>query len=335
MFKRTGSVRTLAGLSAGILIAAGASAYAVTEKRGVGGDNVVHGCINLDTKALRLETKDQPCVTTGPWAERERTITWNRTGEAGARGPAGEDGRPGADGTDGVDGVDGKDGARGAVGPQGEPGLPGLVGLTGAPGPAGAAGEQGPEGPQGEVGAAGPAGPTGERGEPGIAGPAGPTGSEGPTGPAGPSGGVVLRDGNDVIVGRVVTMGSRVITVLTSGNYLVDVGWDGSIAPAQVYYPGAGCTGPAYLNTGGSPKVIYARALVYLKSPNSLAVPDTAAPGGAFGSTSMTAAGIDNPSCAPSSGTKEGWRLTTVQPEAVGLPGDSGDGQLAAPLTFG
>jgi hypothetical protein len=227
------------------------------------------------------------------------------------------------------------------VGPQGETGESGSAGADGdlgAPGPAGPKGEKGEPGAPGTVGPVGPAGPagtTGGVGATGATGGTGPIGPVGPIGPAGPGGGVVLRDGNDVSLGNVVGMASWGITVLTSGNYMLDVAWDGSMYPAQAYYTGADCTGVAYLNTGGSPGVIYAKSVVYLATPNSLAVPDTNAAGGAFGSSSMTAAGIDNPTCGSSSGPQQGWKLKPVTPADIGLPAGSGDGQLATPLTFG
>jgi hypothetical protein len=368
MSRRIGSTRALAGLSAGILIAAGASAFAATEKKGPGGDNVVYGCINLATKQLRIETKDQPCTTKGPWAERERAITWNHVGEAGEQGPVGPQGETGESGSAGADGdlgAPGPAGPKGEKGEPGEPGIPGVIGLTGPAGPTGLIGPIGPVGPagaSGDEGSQGPAGPKGEKGEPGApgtvgpVGPAGPTGPAGttggvgatgatggtgpigpvgPIGPAGPGGGVVLRDGNDVSLGNVVGMASWGITVLTSGNYMLDVAWDGSMYPAQAYYTGADCTGVAYLNSAGSPGVIYAKSVVYLTTPKSLAVPDTNAAGGAFGSSSMIAAGIDNPTCGSSSGPQQGWKLKPVTPADIGLPAGSGDGQLATPLTFG
>ena len=201
---------------------------------------------------------------------------------------------------------------------EGRPGADGRVGLAG---PAGANGE---DGPAGERGTAGPQG---------VVGDTGPMGPAGPAGPAGP-GAPVLKDANGFSVGTVDSMTRNAVTVITSKGYLLTVRWNGSIANAQAYYSGAGCTGTAYLNSGGSGlNPLYAKTLVYLGTPGTLAVPATLDGTGSAENLPLTSAAIDNPSCGPSVGTRNGWELKPASASDVGLPGGTTN-QLVAPLTL-
>ncbi|KQY62449.1 MULTISPECIES: collagen-like protein [unclassified Nocardioides] len=236
-----------------------------------------------------------------------------KDGTNGKNGTNGEDGATGANGADGLDGADGADGATGPAGPAGEDGASGTDGATG------------PQGPAGPAGPVGPAGPAGEDGADGATGPAGPAG------PAG--GGTVLKDGNGVTVGKVQSIARNSVTVLTSSGYMLTVGWDGSIAPAQAYYTGAGCTGTAYLNSGSStPSWLYAKTLVYLGSANTLAVPAVLDGSGAAANTGFTAATIDNPACGASAGARNGWELKATTAANTGLPAGVVN-QIATPLS--
>lgn len=176
-------------------------------------------------------------------------------------------------------------------------------------------------------------GPVGPAGTTGPQGPAGPAGQTGPQGPAGP-GAAMLRDGNGTTIGTVQSIARNSATVLTSKGYLLTVGWNGSIAPAQAYYTEAGCTGTAYLNAGGSnPSWIYPKTLVYLGSADTLAIPAELDDTGAAANTGFTAAGIDNPTCGGSNGTKHGWKLQPTNAGAAGLPAGVTD-QFATPLSI-
>ncbi|WP_435745901.1 hypothetical protein [Nocardioides sp. SYSU DS0663] len=356
----------IAGVAAAALAltAAVGGAYASSDDS----DEVITACYRLKTGNLRLETNAAPCSTgASKWAKRERRISWNQEGIPGAQGLPGVDGK---DGADGADGADGENGARGAVGPmgpagpaglQGIPGLPGIPGLDGAAGAKGEKGEQGeagPQGPMGPMGATGLPGAAGEDGAPGATGPVGPpgpkgdtgatgapgpkgdTGEQGPRGEVGPqgpagTGGYKVLDANGGLIGTAVSIADAGLTVMTSSNYLLNVGWDGSLYPAQAYYTGAGCTGTAYLNSGWSEAgPIYAKTLVYLGTPNTLAVPDTAVGAMSAPNVALTAATIDNPECGASAGTRHGYQLKHVSAAAVGLPALSGAGQFAVPLSI-
>src|SRR5262249_23793157 len=103
---------------------------------------IIHGCVLLTTRPLRVTDANKSC------SPNERAIEWDQIGPAGPAGPAGPIGPAGPPGP------------VGPQGPQGEAGGQGLVG----PG-----GERGPAGPQGPAGLAGPAGPEGPKGDPGPA----------------------------------------------------------------------------------------------------------------------------------------------------------------------
>lgn len=219
-------------------------------------------------------------------------------------------------------------GPQGAVGPAGAPGPIGLTGATGATGPQGAVGPTGATGPQGAIGptgAQGPIGPTGPQGAKGATGATGPVGLTGPTGPTGPqgpagSGGVMLYDGNNVSIGRVVSTDGWGVTVTTSTGYVVTYDWDGTIYPGQIWYAGAGCTGNAYLNTGSSNLAkTYGKFVVYSRARNSLMVPANVVNGTASASGSFPVSSIDNPTCG-SATTGYGFLLTPVTPATVGVP---------------
>ena len=173
-------------------------------------------------------------------------------------------------------------------------------------------------GPIGLTGATGAQGPKGDAGATGQAGPKGDTGAQGPQGEPGPAGAgaAVLSDGAGNRIGVIDSVTRSSVVVFTDAGYLLTVRWDGSIPTAQAYYTGAGCTGTAYLNAGGSGQnPLYAKTLVYLDSAGTLAVPaalDTTGSAPEF--TSFTAATIDNPSCrgqrwnAQRLGTQVHWR---------------------------
>ncbi|WP_217996811.1 hypothetical protein [Nocardioides jensenii] len=273
-----------------------------------------------------------------------------RNGTNGADGEDGATGANGADGADGLNGADGTNGLNGADGADGTNGSDGADGADGADGPSaydlavangfsgtvpawlvslvGATGPQGVTGPAGEDGATGPAGPAGP------AGPPGPIGATGPAGPVGPAGGgTVLKDGNGAAIGKIQSVTRNSVTVLTSNGYMLAIGWDGSIAPAQAYYTGANCTGTAYLNSGGpNPSWLYAKTLVYLGSANTLAVPAALDGSGAAANTGVNAAAIDNPTCGTSVGSRNGWELKPTTAANTGLPAGVVN-QIATPLS--
>jgi hypothetical protein len=237
-------------------------------------------------------------------------------GPAGPQGPAG---------------LDGLDGAMGPMGPAGPQGPAGLDGLDGAMGPMGPAGPQGPAGLDGLDGAVGPMGPAGPQGPAGLdgatgatgaQGPAGPTGATGATGPQGPGGGgVLLYDANNAQVGKVLDASGYGLLILTSTGHTVNLEWDGTIAPAQIYYTGGGCTGTAYLNSGWSGAgPLWGGQVVYSGSFASLMVPTNLDANGLTPNAAFTAAAIDNPTCGGASNTKNGYQLVTTTAAAVGLP---------------
>ncbi len=278
------------------------------------------------------------------------------TGPAGATGPAGPAGPTGPTGVAGPTGPGGATGPAGPMGPAGATGATGPTGAAGAAGfntaalttaePAGAncatggtrlqfgvdadrngvlaAGEvnatltryvcNGAQGPTGATGATGAMGATGSTGP---AGPIGPTGATGPAGPAGSPGGLKVYDGNNVLLGNLLTFSRSSITLVTSAGYLLIVGWDGTVAGAQIYYSGAGCTGSALLNGTGT---ITRRTLVYSNSLGSFMLP-TPVVNGLVTQTTMTSTQLDNPTCGTvPSNAYTGWSLTATTPAAVGLP---------------
>ena len=116
------------------------------------------------------------------------TVTFARTGDAGATGATGPQGVQGVQGTQGDTGIQGTtgagaQGATGAIGPQGTQGVQGIVGATGT----GVQGLQGTQGIQGDLGLQGLQGATGA-GEAGSQGTVGTQGIQGVQGLQGSDG---------------------------------------------------------------------------------------------------------------------------------------------------
>ncbi|MCA9554847.1 MAG: hypothetical protein KC933_32755, partial [Myxococcales bacterium] len=96
-------------------------------------------------------------------------------------------------------------------------------------------------------------------------------------------------------------------------------------------YTGAGCTGTAYLNSGWSGAGPFGGVeVVYSGSFGSLMVPTGLDANGQTPNATFTSAAIDNPTCGSSSGTRNGYLLTTTTPAGVGLPSYP----VAAPLSL-
>jgi hypothetical protein len=255
-------------------------------------------------------------------------------------------------------GAPGAVGASGVAGPVGAPGPQGAPGPMGPQGPAGALGPVGPQGRAGEsvvaqslaVGNANC--PTGGasytvggsttfvcRGAQGAAGPQGPAGPVGPQGPAGSGGAIMVRDADDQALGRLVSFGAAPwspinagrtsVALLTSTNHLVYLGLDGSVASAPLYWTQAGCTGVAYLNTGGGAATLYSKVVVRSEVNGSLYAPSGGNNNNIAAAVSLTSAATENPTCATSGGSRQGIRLSAVSRSAIGLPGT-----ITPPLRF-
>jgi len=311
------------GVAAVVLlgVAAGTAAATAQNERAAARQKITV-CAGAKVSNLRLV----PNATT-KCPKGETLLSWKTTGAQGKPGKAGAKGATGATGANGVDGTDGTDGesayeiavSYGYVGDE-STWLSSLVGETG------------PVGPQG---LAGPAGPPGLQGP---AGPAGPQGAVGPQGPAGPAAaGRTVKDGQGRTLGDVVGLTQYGATLMTSQGYLIDVGWDGTLYPAQTWYTGAGCTGTPLLNSGsgGDGGVIFAKSLVYLGTPDTLAVPDVAASEISAPEIGLSVSSIDNPTCgSTASAVRYGWKLRPTTTAAVGLPPLAGAGSFAAPLSI-
>jgi hypothetical protein len=265
-------------------------------------------------------------------------------GDPGPAGAPGSQGDRGLQGEAGLQGDPGPQGATGPTGPQGDPGPQGDAGPQGAtgptgpqgdPGPQGDAGPQGATGPTGPVGATGPAGPAGPTGPVGPAGPQGVQGAVGPQGPQGPAGPgmLTLRDANGTKLGTVLSLPSygSAVEVYTSTGHVVSLGWDGTMAPDQIYYTGASCAGTAYLNSGWEfAPPIWGRGVFYSGSQATLMTLANPDANGLVPNVGFTAATIDNPTCGPSAGTRHGYLLAPTTPASVGLPSYP----VAAPLAI-
>jgi hypothetical protein len=132
-----------------------------------------------------------------------------------------------------------------------------------------------------------------------------------------------VADGNNVVLGRMLSGSSGGLTVLTSTGYIVDLAWDLSVYPSQIYYTATcGAGGLAYLNDGGNTgSTMWGKTVVWSGSWNSYMVPMTvSATTGMSTSVSFTSAALDNPDCGGSSGTRSGWQLVKITNAALGLP---------------
>ena len=274
----------------------------------------------------------------GPQGPKGDAGATGDTGDTGPAGPQGDPGPIGPQGDQGPIGPQGDQGDQGLVGPQGDPGPIGPQGPKGDQGLTGPQGDPGPvglQGPKGDTGATGPAGPQGATGPAGSVGPVGPAGAQGATGPQGPAGPgmLTLWDANGTKLGTIMSLPSygSAVEVYTSTGHVLALGWDGTMAPEQIYYTGAGCTGTAYLNSGWElAPPIWGRGVVYsgsLGTLMTLANPDA---NGLVPNVAMTSAAIDNPTCGTSSGTNHGYLLAPASAASVGLPSYP----VAAPLTI-
>jgi hypothetical protein len=117
---------------------------------------------------------------------------------------------------------------------------------------------------------------------------------------------------------------------------MLTVNWDGKFPKAQTYYTGANCTGTPLLNSGngstpdGEP--LFGKLVVYLGTPNTLAIPSNVVNGSAV-EEALLVATIDNPTCMASAGTSSGWKLAATTAATVGLPAGTVS-QLTAPLSL-
>lgn len=136
-------------------------------------------------------------------------------------------------------------------------------------------------------------------------------------------------DGNGITLGTVLSAARSTVTIRTSTGYVLTVGWDGVVPSGQIYYTGAGCTGTAYLNSGGSAGIITTgNFLTYSGSFNTLMRPASVSGGIATSVSGVAVQSIDNPTCG-SSTTGSGWQLTAITNTAAGLPAT-----IASPITI-
>ena len=296
---------------------AGPSVFGSPGQKGEQGDTGAQG--------LQGEKGDKgdvgPIGPTGATGDKGDKGDQGDKGDTGANGLVGDRGDKGDTGANGLVGDKGDKGDAGAAGAQGLQGLIGLTGAKGDKGDTGATGATGAKGDKGDTGATGAKGDTGAAGVKGDKGDKGDPGIQGAPGASG--GGIHLVDGNNVTLGTIITSDRDSATVLTSTGYQIDIQFDGTFRPAQIYYTSASCAGTAYLNDGmggtGPFTKISGKWVVWSASANSLMVPATVSGGTATGE-SFTASTIDNPACGPSAGTRSGWKLTTITRSAVGLP---------------
>jgi hypothetical protein len=155
-----------------------------------------------------------------------------------------------------------------------------------------------------------------------------------------PTAGVAVKDANGTLLGTLVTVdpaGSGV-TLLTPNDYLITIGWDGTIAAAQIYYVGTAllpCSGAAYLSDGGSgDSVRSALILNWSASLDELMVP-IGTNNIAQSSSIAGVTGLDNPSCTSSAPAAEtGWHLTGITASSAGLPAAASGGSVAGPIAL-
>ena len=112
-FGRIGRTASVAGITAGIMVALGVAVAAIP-----GSGNVYTGCYGTANGALRVIDREAGATC----ASGERLITWNQRGPTGPKGVAGPKGATGPVGPKGQTGARGETGARGPTGPRGPKG---------------------------------------------------------------------------------------------------------------------------------------------------------------------------------------------------------------------
>jgi hypothetical protein len=321
----------------------------------------------------RARVVAQPYAVRADLASEAESVDWANVrnaptplqGPPGPQGPAGPTGDTGAQGSVGAPGtsvsvmslaptLDCPLGGIELTDAQGTQvlchGLTGPQGTQGDTGPQGPQGDMGPQGPKGDTGSQGPQGDTGPQGLQGDTGPQGPQGAQGPqgpqgdTGPQGPQGDtgtpgtvMLVKDANNVSLGRLVGITGNGPTVLTSTGFQVTVPWSGtysSLTSAQMFFGSATCTGdPHWINSSNTvPKVMWARQASWAGSLNGYVVPETADASGVSTAASVTGAtAIYNAvgGCSAATATTWGWKTKTVTLAELGLPAT-----LAVPLVL-
>ena len=135
----------------------------------------------------------------------------------------------------------------------------------------------------------------------------------------------MLKDNGGQVIGSILNVNAGGFTVLTPNGYTLDIAYDGTFSPAQIYYTGASCSGTAYLNGGGTTPVDYrlTKTAVYSGTLGQLMVIDPAVANANAALAEVQALVRQNQA-----------GVGTVVTEAGALTADSRDliGAMAAPM---
>lgn len=155
-----------------------------------------------------------------------------------------------------------------------------------------------------------------------------PDGDGGPQGPrdAGPLTGPLLRDGNGVVLGELISVQPEdaLYTIVTSTDYVVVLNFDGTYEDQTFYYNQPACGGTVFLGAGCSgARSLLGNTVVFCAQTNSLMIPAGPLFNGAETSQSVnlvTASGNSFGCLDQGAATCQGWPLTPTTAANVGLP---------------
>lgn len=140
----------------------------------------------------------------------------------------------------------------------------------------------------------------------------------------------IVRDGNGVALGTMVSTTNLVVTVRTTTGYLIVIRPNGTFASAQIYWNSATCnSGSAYFNTTSN---MFAKSLVFSQALNSFMTPDPAMTTSGYNApTSVSVTHFENPTCGANATTTNSVKVVPITAAAAGLPTATGN-PLTIPL---
>ena len=133
-----------------------------------------------------------------------------------------------------------------------------------------------------------------------------------------------LKDANNVVLGKVISIGTGEVTVVSSTGYFYSIGWDGAFPDGQIYYSSTTCgVGTSrWLNAGTTfPYPRYVKFVVHDPPTGNFYITANADANGISLNVPFTANSIWNyGSCSSGSQSNGGWLLTPITKAAAGIP---------------
>ncbi|WP_375561490.1 hypothetical protein ACE193_02730 [Bernardetia sp. OM2101] len=133
----------------------------------------------------------------------------------------------------------------------------------------------------------------------------------------------IVKDANDVTLGKAIDIDAGGITILTSTGYIYFISWAAVFPDGQIYYSTSTCgVGTKWLNAGStSPRPRNVKFLVHDPPTGDFYILDNADANGMAVNVPFTANSIWNyGSCSSGSMSNGGWLLAPITKAAAGIP---------------